>query len=207
VHPDCAQQTSAEVCFQKVAAGCIQHVMPLEYMPPDIMDIKVPCGQALGAYRCFLRMVNNECTQADRENIVNVFVRRFAIGLNLTGVDIAAFLPPLEYLCEEHIDVFNEHLQCLKSMENIFPQQVAARCPTAFIGINPPCLSKELVTCATEVVTENCGAEIAHHLSVLYHDFTKPLGCQTDSNKYFKRGNVGYHKTLSKKMKISSWFH
>jgi hypothetical protein len=179
----------------------------MQSLSPDITDLKVPCGLMLGAYRCFLTTVNNECTQADRENIMNLLAGRITHGLNLTGVDIGAFMPPLEYLCEEHIDVFNEHLQCLKSMENIFPQQVAARCPTAIIGLNPPCLSKELVTCATEVVTENCGAEIAHHLSVLYHDFTKPLVCQTDSNKYYKRGNVGFHMTLSKKMKISSWFH
>lgn len=91
----------------------------------------------------------------------------------------------VNYICRDHVQVFDKHKECLLSRDEdkfVIVETVQQTChPTAASF----CMSLAELTCINNVVREQCGDDITDHLLLLRNEVEAEIGCDSDTGKRY----------------------
>lgn len=143
------------------------------------------CGPVLVAQECATELLASQLCQTSDLNDPNF------IELQQT---VAAANIAVNHVCRDNVEVFNQHKECLHRLGR--DESLGEQC--AGQGGEPPCIyPTELVDCVEDVVSQQCGQEIAGQLRTLLTNIMTELGCET--HKRFERKKMKMHRVFTGK--------
>lgn len=150
-------------------------------------DLKETCGPVLTAKECVAELSSSPACQMSQSDHPRVAELRKTIAAANVAVN---------YVCVDKVEVFNEHKQCLLRQgqrELVITETIEQQCPLGGAGeVNPNCPPSELFDCAENVVSEQCGEEIAGQLRVLGTQLMAEYGCETSKRFEMKKKKEMY---------------
>lgn len=137
-------------------------------------DLRETCGPVLAAKECVAELLSSETCQISQSDHPRVVELRQTIEAANVAVD---------YVCVDNVEVFDEHKQCLMRRgrrDLVIFETIGQQCQVREVGqANPYCPPSGLLDCAENVVSEQCGAEIAGKLRNLGTKVMAKFGCET----------------------------
>lgn len=119
-------------------------------------DLQEICGVATQARNCVRRELSVECSAQDVEDLESRGVMRV----------LREYRAAIDYVCDEHLDVFNRNKECLFRGSE-YQLDLSPALQSCVQTQTEMCFEPEVTSCFSRAVTEQCGEEIGSHIAQL----------------------------------------
>lgn len=137
-------------------------------------DLRETCRPVLRARECARRLLSSPvCQSSQPDHPMVTEMRQSIAAANVT----------VNHVCVENVEVFDEHKRCLLRLgqrEPLIIETVDRQCRRPGSGHSSPhCPSSGFLDCAQNVITDQCGEEIAGQLRTLATKVMTEYRCDT----------------------------
>lgn len=164
-------------------------------------DLRETCGPVLTAKECVAELMSSPACQMSQSDHPRVVELRKTIA----AVNVA-----VNYVCIDNVQVFDEHKQCLLRQgqrQLVIMETIGQQCARGPNRENPNCPPSGLLDCAENVVSAQCGEEIAGQLRNLGTKVSAELGCEAQKRFEMKKKEMySPLKLMHKAKRFSSLF-
>lgn len=142
-------------------------------------DLRETCGPVLAIKECVLRTLSSEpeCEMNDTKHPRVVSI----------GKTISAFMAATDFVCQDHVQEFNEQKECLLSYAGrdfVIMEQIDRQCRQHLSTPSPTfCPSPESVGCVEGVVSAQCGPDVAGLIRTLGERMLNDTNCTTNHKR------------------------